>query len=190
MVAGASVATLVFTNVMLYQVNATYPPVMKYPGQDVSTYSGPRYVTVKYQYVNGVNQTYFTIVGFTGDPTNYTSVGLICNYYYPGTSDVVLQAIGPVGSTTYLVYVKYLQVTITAPNGTRDYVQFTGATTSKASTGIFHLTQGQCATLGANVLVDPGICTAAGFTCTYPNASPSSRGVVGTYQVNAVITPR
>ena len=81
-VAALVAATVTFTNVTYWLINATKPPAMKYPGDDVRV-AGGMYVKVSYYYDsdNGINVTKISIIGFTGDPTNYTSVIKVCNYY-------------------------------------------------------------------------------------------------------------
>jgi hypothetical protein len=74
-VAALVAATVTFANVTYWQINATKPPAMKYPGDDTSVADG-QYVKVSYYYDsnNGINITRISIIGFTGDPTEYTSV--------------------------------------------------------------------------------------------------------------------
>ena len=78
-------ATVTFTNVTYWLINATKPPAMKYPGADTAV-AGGQYVKVSYYYDSGINITRISIIGFTGDPTNYTSVIKVCNYY--GTTSI------------------------------------------------------------------------------------------------------
>jgi len=77
-----AMATMSFTNVTYWLINATLPPTMKYPGSDTqiagrldnSDYKNYVYVTYYYDSSTGYNVTRISIVGFTGDPANYTNV--------------------------------------------------------------------------------------------------------------------
>jgi len=73
-VAALAMATLTFTNVTYWLINATLPPAMKYPGTDATSSATNMYVKVSYYYdsTRGYNITRISIVGFTGDPANYT----------------------------------------------------------------------------------------------------------------------
>jgi hypothetical protein len=57
-VAALVAATVTFTNVTYWLINATKPPAMKYPGDDVEV-AGGQYVKVSYYYDsdNGINIT-------------------------------------------------------------------------------------------------------------------------------------
>jgi hypothetical protein len=90
-------ATVTFTNVTYWLINATKPPAMKYPGADTAV-AGGMYVKVSYYYDSnrGINITRISIIGFTGDPTNYTSVIKVCNYYGPTPITANLVWVGPV----------------------------------------------------------------------------------------------
>jgi hypothetical protein len=100
-------ATVTFTNVTYWLINATKPPAMKYPGADTAV-AGGQYVKVSYYYDSnrGINITRISIIGFTGDPTNYTSVIKVCNYYgnTPITANLIW--VGPVSTTGYEQYIK------------------------------------------------------------------------------------
>ena len=80
---------------------------MKYPGSDTAV-AGGRYVKVSYYYDSskGINITRISIIGFTGGPTNYTSVIRVCNYYgsTPITANLVWR--GPVTTTGHERYIK------------------------------------------------------------------------------------
>lgn len=179
-------ATLTFTNLTYWQINATLPPAMKYAGADTgitgradgSGYS--QYVYVSYYYANGYNITRISIVGFTGDPTNYTNVLQICNRYYNGPLNVQLVAKGAVSNTGYESYIKDFRVYFYSPqpsSGT-NYVEFQGTSVVQSSTGIVQLAQGQCAQIGAYVLVDPNL----------PSTVRNGKTVIAEYEVDVVFS--
>jgi len=101
-VAALVLATLTFTNVTYWLINATLPPAMKYAGDDTqiggradgSGYGRYVYVSWYYDPDTGYNVTRISIVGFTDDPANYTDVSKLCNKYYQGTLYAKLVAVG------------------------------------------------------------------------------------------------
>jgi len=191
-VAALALATLTFTNVTYWVINATLPPAMKYPGDDTQIAgradgSGyDRYVYVSYYYDprSGYNITRISIVGFTGDPTNYTDVLRLCNKYYSGTLYVRLVAVGKEGNTGYESYVKDFRVYFYNPvpgSGNKE-VRFSGdSVVGPRETGYVTLNQGDCAQVGAYVLVDPQLYD------DYPRVV-NGREVIATYQVNVVFS--
>jgi len=178
-VAALALATMTFTNVTYWLINATLPPAMKYPGSDTqiagrlddSGYNN--YVYVSYYYdSNGYNITKISIVGFTGDPTDYTDVIRLCNKAYDGTLYVYLHYVGTV-TGTYESYVKEFWV---YPAGYRGGVGFTsGSTVTDA--GPYSLGRGECLSLGVHVFIDPAL------KSDHPEAL-DGKTVIATYQVN------
>jgi len=182
-VAALAMATLSFTNVTYWLINATLPPAMKYPGTDATSSDTNMYVKVSYYYdpSTGYNVTRISIVGFTGDPTNYTNVLRICNYYYSGTLNVYLKYAGPVSGPEYGSYSSYVKrffvyFTDTPNNG----VGFIGGSTTTQSSPV-QLSQGECVDVGVHVLIDPQL---------YDVDSDVLDGqhVIATYQVNVVFS--
>jgi len=173
-VAALALATLTFTNLTYWVVNATLPPAMKYPGTDTQIGNG-QYVKVSSYYDNrGYNITRISIVGFTGDPTNYTDVVQLCNKAYDGTLYVYLHYMGVV-SGPYDSYVKEFWVYPTSA-GYSGGVGFTlGSTTTDA--GPYQLNKGKCLSLGVHVLVDPSL------RDSHPEVL-NGNTVIATYQVN------
>ena len=179
-------ATLTFTNITYWVINATLPPAMKYAGADTgitgradgSGYS--QYVYVSYYTSNGYNITRISIVGFTGDPTNYTNVLQICNKYYNGILYVKLVAKGTVSSTGYESYIKDFRVYFynPQPSSGTNYVEFQGTNVVQSSTGTIQLNQNQCAQIGAYVLVDPSL----------PQTARDGKTVIATYEVDVVFS--
>jgi len=174
--AAALVAALVtFTNVTYWLINATRPPAMKYPGTDTSV-AGGQYVKVSYYYdsARGINITRISIIGFTGDPTNYTSVIRVCNYY--GTTPITAQLVwvGRVSNTGYEQYIKAFLVK--GPDGRG--VGFVGSTTYNTA-GPYTISPGQCIHIGAYVAIDPAI----------PASLANGRTVLGQYQVDIRMSP-
>jgi hypothetical protein len=172
-------ATVTFTNVTYWLINATKPPVMKYPGADTAV-AGGQYVKVSYYYDSnrGINITRISIIGFTGDPTNYTSVIKVCNYY--GTTPIQAQLVwrGPVTTTNYESYIKAFLVG--PPAGTNIVgVGFVGSTTYTTA-GPYTINPGQCINIGAYVAIDPAI----------PSNLADGRTVLGQYQVDIVMSPQ
>jgi len=171
-------ATITFTNVTYWVINATKPPAMKYPGAD-TTVAGGQYVKVSYYFddASGVNITKISIIGFTGDPTNYTSVVKVCNYY--GSAPISAQLVwrGQVGSTSYESYIKAFLVKGPDGNG----VGFVGATTYTTA-GPYTINPGSCIDLGAYVKIHPKLAH------DYPTVVDGNT-VIGQYQVDIVMSP-
>jgi len=190
-VATLALATLSFTHVTYWLINATLPPAMKYAGPDTqidgrADGSGyDRYVFVSYYYdpSTGYNITRISIVGFTGDPTNYTDVLRICNRYYNGPLYVKLVAVGPQGSY-YESYIKDFRVYFYNPvpgAGDREVKFSGGGVVGSGETGYVILNQGDCAQVGAYVVVDPQLYD------DYPGVV-NGRQVIAQYQVNVVFS--
>jgi hypothetical protein len=175
-VAALVAATVTFTNVTYWLVNATKPPAMKYPGTDTTVASG-QYVKVSYYFDSdrGINVTRISIIGFTGDPTNYTSVIKVCNYYGPTPITASLVWYGPVTTTGYESYIKAFLVK--GPDG--QSVGFVGSTTYNTA-GTYTINPGQCIDIGAYVVIDPAI----------PSNLADGNTVLGQYQVNIVMSPQ
>ncbi len=172
-------ATVTFTNVTYWLINATMPPAMKYPGNDTAV-AGGRYVKVSYYYDSdrGVNITRISIIGFTGDPTNYTSVIRVCNRYGPTPITAYLVWRGPVTTTGHE---RYIRAFLVGPAvGTRIVgVGFVGATTYTTA-GPYTISPGRCIDIGAYVAIDPAI----------PRGLADGRTVLGQYQVDIVMSPQ
>jgi hypothetical protein len=172
-------ATVTFTNVTYWLINATKPPAMKYPGTDTAV-AGGQYVKVSYYYDSnrGINITRISIIGFTGDPTNYTSVIKVCNYY--GTTPIQAQLVwrGPVTTTGYESYIKAFLVGPAV--GTNIVgVGFVGSTTYSTASP-YTINPGQCIDIGAYVAIDPAI----------PSNLADGKTVLGQYQVDIVMSPQ
>jgi len=169
-------ATVTFTNVTYWLINTTKPPAMKYPGDDATVAEG-QYVKVSYYYdsARGINITRISIIGFTGDPTNYTSVIRVCNYYGPTPITANLVWVGQVGSTGYERYIRAFLVK--GPDGRG--VGFVGNTTYNTA-GPYTICPGQCIHIGAYVVIDPAIADA------HPEVL-NGRTVLGRYQVDIVM---
>jgi len=157
--AAISLAALQFTNVTNWSVNATLPPAMKYAGADTgitgrsdgSGYSNYIYVTYSYDSNTGLNITKISIVGFTGDVTNYTNALQVCNRYYNGPLTVYITYIGPVGSSQYQQYVR--QFVVYNSNNAQQWVGF-NPTKKAGPVMLGQISQDQCMTLGVSVLVN------------------------------------
>ena len=171
-------ATVTFTNVTYWLINATKPPAMKYPGTDTAV-AGGQYVKVSYYYDSnrGINITRISIIGFTGDPTNYTSVIKVCNYYGPTPITAYLAWVGQVGSTGYESYIKAFLVGPAV--GTNIVgVGFVGSTTYDRA-GPYTINPGQCIDIGAYVAIDPAI----------PYSLADGKTVLGQFQVDIRMSP-
>ncbi len=172
-------ATVTFTNVTYWLINATKPPAMKYPGADTAVASG-QYVKVSYYYDSnrGINITRISIIGFTGDPTNYTSVIKVCNKY--GITPIQAQLVwrGPVTTTGYEQYIRAFLVGPAV--GTNIVgVGFVGSSTYSTA-GPYTINPGHCIVLGAYVVIDPAI----------PPHLADGKTVLGQYQVDIVMSPQ
>jgi len=174
-VAALVAATVTFTNVTYWLINATKPPAMKYPGADTAVADG-MYVKVSYYYDSdkGINITRISIIGFTGDPTNYTSVIKVCNYY--GTTPIYATLVwrGPVTTTGHESYIKAFLVKGPDGNG----VGFVGTTTYNTA-GPYTIDPGSCIDIGAHVRIDPAI----------QMSLADGKTVLGQYQVDIVMSP-
>ncbi|WP_148682575.1 hypothetical protein [Pyrobaculum ferrireducens] len=171
-------AAVTFTNITYWVVNATRPPAMKYPGVD-TTVAGGRYAKVSYYFdsANGYNITKISVIGFTGDPVNYTDVIRVCNYY--GTTSVVATMYyrGIVDNPNSLArYVKAFYVYWTDP-----YAQpGTGfiTTTNYPQSASVTIDPGQCATAGVYIRIDPDL----------PADYADGKTILATYQVDIQMT--
>jgi len=173
-------ATVTFTNVTYWLINATKPPAMKYLGFDTSV-AGGQYVKVSYYYDSdrGINITRISIIGFTGDPTNYTSVIKVCNYYGSTPITANLVWVGLVESTGYESYIRaFLVGPFVRSPAVIDGVGFVGSTTYDTA-GPYTINPGQCIDIGAYVAIDPAI----------PASLADGRTVLGQYQVNIRMSP-
>jgi hypothetical protein len=162
--------------VTYWLINATKPPAMKYPGADTAV-AGGMYVKVSYYYdsARGINITRISIIGFTGDPTEYTSVIKVCNKY--GTTPITATLVwrGQVGDPTgYEGYIRAFLVKGPDGNG----VGFDGATTYSTA-GPYTISPGGCLDIGAYVVIDPNL----------PSSAANGRTVLGQYQVDIVMSP-
>jgi hypothetical protein len=168
-------ATVTFTNVTYWLINATKPPAMKYLGNDTAV-AGGQYVKVSYYYDRdrGINITRISIIGFTGDPTNYTSVIRVCNYYGPTSITANLVWVGQVGTTGHENYIRAFLVK--GPDGRG--VGFLGNDTRRTA-GPYTINPGQCIDIGAYVAIDPAI----------PDSLADGRTVLGQYQVDIRMSP-
>ncbi|MFN7105643.1 MAG: hypothetical protein ACK4M3_03555, partial [Pyrobaculum sp.] len=173
--AALSLATLTFTNVTYWLINATMPPVMKYAGPDAEAAATSPYVKVGYYYESssGYNVTRISVIGFTGDLTTYGKVLRVCNTYGTTTFTASLNYVGIV-SGPYNNYVKVFKVYWSDDPG--QWVGFEGGSTQAGPVSI-QIAPGQCATAGVAVLVDPSL----------PAEARDGKTVLATYQVNIVM---
>ena len=157
--AAISLAALQFTNVTYWSVNATLPPAMKYAGTDTgitgrSDGSGyNNYIYVTWYSSNGYNITRISIVGFTGDVTNYTNALKVCNRYYNGPLTVYITYNGPTSDSKYEQYVR--QFVVYNSNNAQQWVGKGPTTTETGPVMLGQISQGGCIPLGVYVLVDP-----------------------------------
>jgi len=203
-VAALALATMTFTNVTYWQINATLPPAMKYPGTDTQIagrldnekYNNYVYVTYYYDSDTGYNITKISIVGFTGDPTNYTDVLQLCNKYYSGTLYAKLVANGYFSgqdTANKPEYIKdfrvYFYKVVDSSDSTYGnkiygysasgyYVQFKQDTVQVDKTDSVEIPQGHCAIVGAYVVVDPNL----------PEGYRDGKTVIAQYEVDVVFS--
>jgi hypothetical protein len=173
-------ATVTFTNVTYWLINATKPPAMKYLGFDTAV-AGGQYVKVSYYYDRdrGINITRISIIGFTGDPTNYTSVIKVCNYYGNTPITAYLVWVGQLGSTGYESYIKaFLVGPFVRSPAVIDGVGFVGNTTYTTA-GPYTINPGQCIDIGAYVAIDPAI----------PSSLANGNTKLGQYEVDIRMSP-
>ena len=170
-------ATVTFTNVTYWLINATKPPAMKYPGADTAV-AGGQYVKVSYYYDSdrGINITRISIIGFTGDPTEYTSVIKVCNKYGSTPINVTLHWAGRLSNTGYERYIKAFLVRVGEVG-----VGFDGSVIYY-SEGPYTISPGQCIDIGAYVVIDPAIAD------HHPEVL-DGRTVLGQYQVDIRMSP-
>ena len=160
--AAISLAALQFTNVTYWSVNATLPPAMKYAGADTSitgrsdgsTNYNNNYIYVTYSYdSSGLNKTMISIVGFTGDVTNYTNALQVCNRYYNGPLTVYITYKGPVGGSATS---DVSQFVVYNPNNPGQWVGFNyNSQTISGPISFGQILYDQCMQLGVSVLVKP-----------------------------------
>jgi len=171
-VAALALATMTFTNLTYWQISATLPPAMKYNGSDFTITSRAdssgyqRYVYVSHEYDSsrGLNITRISIVGFTGDPTNYTDVLRLCNKNYQGILYAKLVAGGSLGGNApdkikdFRVYFYQDGQGNTYGYDAEDYyVKFEGSSIKESPTKSVPIPRGTCAIVGAYVVVDPSL---------------------------------
>jgi hypothetical protein len=170
-------AVVTFTNITYWVVNATTPPAMKYPGAD-TTVAGGKYAKVSYYFdsTNGYNITKISVIGFTGDPVNYTDVIRVCNYY--GTAPVVATMYyrGIVTPSNLSDYVKAFYVYWTTPYS-QPGAGFIGGTNYPQSASVT-INPGQCATAGVYIRIDPNL----------PAQYADGKTILATYQVDIQMT--
>jgi len=183
--AAISLAYLQFTNVTYWSVNATLPPAMKLAGADTgitgrndgSGYNNYIYVTYYYDPTTGLNITRISIVGFTGDVTNYTNALQVCNLYYNGPLTVSITYKGSVGGAApkdvdqFVVY-NY--------NNPQQWVGFNyKRSTNPGPVTLGTIQQNQCIQLGVSVLVN-----ATDYNPTLFNG----QNVLATYEVDIMFS--
>ncbi len=168
-------ATMTFTNVTYWLINATMPPAMAYPGADTTVGDG-QYVKVDYYYdsTRHINITRISILGFVGNPVNYSSVIRVCNYYGSGPIEARLHWVGPVTTTGHEGYIKAFLVK--GPDG--QGVGFVDSTTYSTA-GPYTISPGGCLEIGAYVVIDPNT----------PRSLADGRTVLGQYQVEIRMSP-
>jgi len=205
-VAALALATMTFTNVTYWLINATLPPAMKYAGSDTtianradgSGYNNYVYVSYYYDPNSGYNVTRISIVGFTGDPTNYTDVLQLCNRYYSGTLYAKLVAKGyfsgqGTGYANQPQYIKdfrvyFYKVVDSSGNIYNNqtygysangyYVKFVQDTVQVSPTSSVQIPPGGCAIVGAYVVVDPNL----------PAQYRDGKTVIAQYEVDVVFS--
>jgi len=181
--AAISLAALQFTNVTYWSVNATLPPAMKYAGADTGitgrsdgSTNYNNYIYVTYYSSNGYNKTEISIVGFTGDVTNYTDALRICNYHYNGPLTVSIKY--NVARSQPSGYVR--QFVVYSYNNTQQWVGFTtNPDTPTISATLGTISQGQCIILGVYVLVDP-----SAYSTNSASNHADGKTVLATYEVD------
>ena len=183
--AAISLAALQFTNVTNWSVNATLPPAMKYAGADTgitgrsdgSGYGNYIYVTHYYDSNTGLNITKISIVGFTGDVTNYTNALQVCNRYYNGPLTVYITYKGPVGGSSPG---NVSQFVVYNPNDPGQWVGFNynGQTISRPIS-FGQIQPNQCMHLGVSVLVKPNA-----YSTNSANNLANGTVVLATYEVD------
>ncbi|MFP3211832.1 MAG: hypothetical protein RXQ02_01070 [Thermoproteus sp.] len=187
--AAISLAALQFTNVTNWSVNATLPPAMKYAGADTgitgrsdgSGYSNYIYVTYSYDSNTGLNKTEISIVGFTGDVTNYTNALQVCNYHYNGLLTVYITYKGPVGGQ-YTSDVS--QFVVYNPSSPGQWVGFNyNGQTISGPISFGQIQQNQCITLGVSVLVKP-----SAYSTNSANNLANGTVVLATYEVDIMFS--
>ncbi|MFN3805349.1 MAG: hypothetical protein ACK4SY_09850 [Pyrobaculum sp.] len=175
--AALSLAVLTFTNVTYWVINATLPPVMKYAGPDAEGEATSQYVKVYpyYDAQKGYNVTKISVIGFTGDVTNYTEVLRVCNTYGSTPYTASLRYVGLI-SGQYANYVRIFKV-----YWKDNPAQWVGFDDESTQVGPVSTTidVGQCATAGVIVLIDP----------TLPAGARNGKTILAEYQVDIVMQP-
>jgi len=83
-------AAVTLVNITEWTVMAQGSPVVKVAGSDVGNKPGSYVNVTSYIARDGTNRTAISVIGFKGDPTNYTSVLKICNKNFTGPVTVKL----------------------------------------------------------------------------------------------------
>ncbi|MEM4852083.1 MAG: hypothetical protein QXQ60_00785 [Thermofilum sp.] len=155
--ASFAVAAITITNVTEWNIMAKAAPIKKVKGDDIAILAHYG-VNIELDTSNNYNKTKITLVGFIGDPTNYTSVLKICNVDTQRAYDVRLVYRGLVGgySWDHVAYVvlhfdgEKLQLDSNANEGdATSYVRIGSATKSGDKV------EPTCKDVGADILVKP-----------------------------------
>ncbi|MFP3198502.1 MAG: hypothetical protein RXR06_01315, partial [Thermoproteus sp.] len=144
---------------------------------DSSGYSNYIYVTYYYDPNTGLNITEISIVGFTGDVTNYTNALQVCNYHYNGQLTVNITYIGPVGGSSPG---NVSQFVVYNPSSPGQWVGFNyNGQTIPGPISLGTISLGQCMPLGVSVLVKP-----SAYSTNSANNLANGTVVLATYEVD------
>ncbi|MFP3252233.1 MAG: hypothetical protein RXO32_10970, partial [Thermoproteus sp.] len=114
-----------------------------------------------------------SIVGFTGDVTNYTNALKVCNYYYNGPLTVSITYKGSVGGAAPNDVAQFV---VYNPSNEQQWVGFNNkGSTNPGPVTLGTISQGGCITLGVSVLVN-----ATDYNPTLFNG----QNVLATYEVD------
>ena len=157
-IASFATAAITITNVTQWEIIAKEAPIKKVKGDDIDTLQHYG-VNINLDTTNNYNKTKITLVGFIGDPTNYTSVLKICNYDTHRAYEVrlVYQGLVEGYSWDHVAYVilhfggEKLQLDgSTGEGAATNYVTIDPATTGAAGEVV-----PTCKDVGADILVKP-----------------------------------
>jgi len=157
-IASFATAAITITNVTQWEIIAKEAPIKKVKGDDIDTLQHYD-VDIKLDTNNNYNKTVITLVGFIGDPTNYTSVLKICNYDTQKAYEVRLVYQGLVngyswGHVAYVI-LHFGEEQVQLDSGATPGVTATGYVTIGKATMSGNEVVPSCEDVGADILVKP-----------------------------------
>ena len=148
-------AAVSIINVTYWYVNTTAPPVIKYVGNDTNVMSGT-FVKADWYYDphTGLNITRVYVTGVPGDVANITDALRVCNNYNVPVK-IRIANVSLLQDINGANYIRYMAVKIVDPPDAADNkVVIQDGAAVDTTTDYVTLQPGQCARLGAIIIID------------------------------------